>query len=194
MHTGKSGRKMMAAVLSGVMLAVQVANARADIFEITSPTFKDNDLWPNKYAGVDPRRSPPCPGENISPPLAWRNAPDKTKSFVLMMYDIDAGNGLGSVHWVNYGIPPSRTSVAEGEGATPLKDAVAGKNSYGDDQYFGPCGPAGHTPHHYLITVIATDLEANALKPGLTRDEVIAALRGGHALDGSTIVGRYGRP
>lgn len=183
------------AVLLLAALAVQAGTARAaEVFTVTSPAFKDNDAWPAKYAGVDPRRTPPCGGENVSPPIAWSNAPANTKSFVVMMYDIDAGNGLGSVHWVGYGLQPSKTSLAEGEGGAPPKDFVAGKNSYGDDHYFGPCPPAGHAPHHYLITVIATDLAPDALKPGLTRDEVIAALRGGHALRGATIIGRYTRP
>jgi hypothetical protein len=43
------------------------------------------------------------------------------------------------------------------------------------------------------ITVIATDLEPGKLKPGLSRDELIAQLRG-HALAPASIVGRYTRP
>ena len=175
-------------------LAMQVGAARAaDVFNVTSPVFKDNDAWPSKYAGIDPKRTPGCGGDNVSPPIAWSNAPDKTKSFAVMMYDIDAGNGLSNTHWVIYGLPLAKTSLAEGEGSQPSKDFVAGKNGYGDDHYFGPCPPAGNAPHHYLITVIATDLAPDALKPGLTREEVIASLRG-HALRGATIVGRYTRP
>jgi hypothetical protein len=41
--------------------------------------------------------------------------------------------------------------------------------------------------------VIATDLEPGKLKPGLTCDELIAALRG-HALAPASIVGRFTRP
>ena len=51
----------------------------------------------------------------------------------------------------------------------------------------------GHAPHHYTITIIATDIAPGSLKPGLTRDELQTALKG-HALDSATIVGRYGRP
>jgi phosphatidylethanolamine-binding protein (PEBP) family uncharacterized protein len=54
------------------------------------------------------------------------------------------------------------------------------------------CAPVGDVPHHYTMTVVATDLEPSALPPGLTRDELLAALKG-HALEGQSIVGRYGR-
>lgn len=116
-----------------------------------------------------------------------------TKSFAILMYDPDGGNGLGAVHWVAYNIPASKTSLAEGEASKSPKDWTGGKNNVGNDHYFGPCGPSGHSLHHYIITVIATDLEPGKLKPGLTRDELIAELKG-HALAPASIVGRYARP
>jgi hypothetical protein len=39
----------------------------------------------------------------------------------------------------------------------------------------------GQRPHHYIITVIAADSAPDALKPGLTRDALLAELKG-HAL------------
>ena len=110
-----------------------------------------------------------------------------------MMFDSDGGNGLGAIHWVAYGIPVSKTLLAEGEASRSPKAWTGGKNSVGQDHYFGPCGPAGHSLHHYVITVIATDIEPGKLAPGLTRDELIAELKG-HALAPASIVGRYTRP
>jgi hypothetical protein len=166
----------------------------AEPFSVASPAFKDGDVWPAKFAGADPSRTnPPCPGQNVSPPLAWSNAPAATKTFAIMMYDPDGGNGLGAVHWVAYDIPSSKTSLAEGEASGSPKGWVSGRNNVGTDHYFGPCGPAGHALHHYVITVIATDLEPGKLQPGLTRDELIAQLRG-HALAPASIVGRFTRP
>jgi phosphatidylethanolamine-binding protein (PEBP) family uncharacterized protein len=40
-------------------------------------------------------------------------------AFAILMFDPDGANGLGSVHWVAYGIPPTKTSFAEGEASTP---------------------------------------------------------------------------
>ncbi len=166
----------------------------ADPFAVTSSAFKDGDVWPAKFAGADPSRtSPPCPGQNVSPPLAWSNAPANTKSFAIMMYDPDGGNGLGAVHWVAYNIPLTKTSLAEGEASASPKDFTGGKNNVGHDHYFGPCGPSGHSLHHYIITVIATDIEPGKLKAGLARDELIGELRG-HALAPASLVGRYTRP
>jgi Raf kinase inhibitor-like YbhB/YbcL family protein len=171
------------------------AASAADPFNVTSSAYKDGDVWPNKFAGADPSRTnPPCPGQNVSPPLAWSNAPANTKSFAIVMYDPDGGNGTGAVHWVAYNIPPTKTALAEGEASTSPKDWTAGKNNVGTDHYFGPCGPSGHALHHYIITVMATDVEpGSTLKPGLTRDELLAALRG-HSLAPASIVGRYTRP
>jgi Raf kinase inhibitor-like YbhB/YbcL family protein len=175
------------AVHAGLALA-------ADPFTVTSSAYKDGDVWPAKFAGADPSRTnPACPGQNVSPPLAWSNAPAATKSFAIVMYDPDGGNGTGAIHWVAYGIPPTKTSLAEGEASASPKDWIGGKNSIGSDHYFGPCGPSGHALHHYVITVIATPLEPDALKPGLTRDELLAALRG-KSLAPASIVGRYTRP
>src|SRR5438132_497000 len=108
-------------------LTTQLALA-AEPFTLTSPAYKDGDVWPSKFAGSHPSRSnPPCPGQNVSPPLTWSNAPAGTKSFALMMVDPDGGNGLGAIHWIAYDIPPSKTSFAEGEGSVSPKDWVGGK-------------------------------------------------------------------
>jgi phosphatidylethanolamine-binding protein (PEBP) family uncharacterized protein len=114
-------------------------------FIVTSPAFKDGDVWPSKFAGSDPSRTnPPCPGDNISPPLVWSNAPNATKSFAIFMFDPDGNNGLGVAHWVAYDIPPQKTSLSEGEASDAPRAWVGGKNVIGSDRYFGPCGPAGH--------------------------------------------------
>jgi Raf kinase inhibitor-like YbhB/YbcL family protein len=162
----------------------------AEPFTLTSTAFKDGDTVPAKYAGAYPGRS--CGGENISPQLSWSNAPEKTRSFAIVMTDPEGGRGLGSVHWVAYGIPAGKTSFAEGEASTPPKDHVGGKNNLGIGYYFGPCGPPGDSPHHYVFTLIATDLAPDALPPGLTLAELFQKLRG-HALGPASIVGKYVR-
>ena len=47
--------------------------------------------------------------------------------------------------------------------------------------------------HPYTIVLIATDLAPDALQPGLSRDELIAALNG-HALGATSFVARYRKP
>jgi Raf kinase inhibitor-like YbhB/YbcL family protein len=175
-----------------LLSAAATAAHAADPFTLTSPAFADGGMVPKKYAGYHPDRQPPCGGENVSPPLVWSNAPAATKSFAIVMQDPDGGRGTGSNHWVAYDIPATRTGLQEGEASAAPKNWVGGKNSIGTNYYFGPCGPAGDSPHHYIITLIATSLEPGQLKPGLTREELLTQLRG-KALAPATIVGKYVR-
>ena len=174
----------------GAIAVTPFTAAAAEPFTLTSTAFKDGDTVPAKYAGAYPGRN--CGGQNVSPQLSWSHAPANTKSFAIIMTDPEGGRGLGSVHWVAYGIAAAKTSLAEGEASTPPKDHVGGKNNLGIDYYFGPCGPPGDSPHHYVFTLIATDLAPDALPPGLTRDELLQKLRG-HALAPASIVGKYVR-
>jgi Raf kinase inhibitor-like YbhB/YbcL family protein len=177
---------------AGAAIALQAGSGHAaEPFTLTSSAFADGGTVPAKYAGALPPDIK-CGGDNNSPPLAWSNAPAATKSFAIVMYDPDGGRGTGSNHWVAYDIPPAKTSLAEGEASTPPTTWVGGKNSRGINYYFGPCGPAGDSPHHYVITLVATDIAPGELPPGLTREELLQKLRG-HALAPATLVGKYVR-
>jgi Raf kinase inhibitor-like YbhB/YbcL family protein len=182
---------LMAFSISAMLAAAAGARA-AEPFTLTSLAFADGAIIPKKHAGHHPARQPPCGGENVSPPLAWSNPPVATRTFAIVMQDVDGGRGTGSNHWVAYDIPPTRTGLREGEASQPPKEWVGGKNTLGTDYYFGPCGPSTDSPHHYVITLIATSLEPGQLKPGLTREELLQVLRG-KALAPASIVGRYVR-
>jgi Raf kinase inhibitor-like YbhB/YbcL family protein len=145
-----------------------------------------------KNAGNN-KSNPNCIGENVSPPLSWTNVPEGTKSFAMIMFDPEGRQGLGVVHWVAYGIPVSVTSFAEGEVSGPSNKYVGGESTPKLPHYFGPCTPPKTGLHHYTLTLIAADLEPAALKPGLTRDELLAALNG-HAKGAAGLIGLFGRP
>ena len=174
----------------GAALIFGASAAGATPFTLTSSSFRDGGMLTRKQAADDPMRM--CGGENVSPALAWSNAPAKTRSFVIFMQDPDGLLGQGVSHWVGYGIPASVTSLAEGEITKGSKNFTGGKGTRDNALYIGPCPPAGEAPHHYVFTIVATDLEPQALKPGMTRDEVYAAIKG-HAVGGTSIVGRYAR-
>ena len=91
-----------------------------------------------------------------------------------------------------YGIPASVTSFAEGELSKPSDKFVGGQSLMKLATYFGPCTPPG-APHHYIFTLIATDLEPKELKEGLTRDELIKALDG-HAKGATGLIGTFSHP
>jgi Raf kinase inhibitor-like YbhB/YbcL family protein len=160
----------------------------SDLFSLSSPAFADNGYLARKFAGED-KSNPYCVGENISPPLAWSNPPKGTNSYALILFDPQGHAGLGTVHWVAYDIPTSVTGFAEGEVSKPSEKYVGGKNSFDRDTYSGPCTGPGDW-HHYTFTLIATDLDPKALRPGMTRDELLTALRG-HALLAAGLIGRF---
>jgi Raf kinase inhibitor-like YbhB/YbcL family protein len=132
---------------------VDAAGAAEPHFTLASSAFNDNDMLPLKYAGgrlcANGGR-----GGDISPPLSWTSPPAGTKSFAVLMIDPDGRRGIGSVHWVAYGIPATRTGLKEGEGATQTADVTLGRNSRGTMGYTGPCGPPVDAAHHYVIDVM----------------------------------------
>jgi len=160
----------------------------AQSFTVTSPGSPDGAMLTRRNAAS----IGDCGGENVSPPLAWSPSPDGTRSHAVILYDPDGAKGLGSVHWVAYDLAAAKASLAEAEGTSELADFVGGKNTRGTTFYVGPCPLPGDQPHHYVFSVYALDIEPGSRAPGLTRDELLEAMRG-HVLAASSIVLRYAR-
>jgi Raf kinase inhibitor-like YbhB/YbcL family protein len=177
--------------LSTLLLA-PLARA-ADVLTLTSPTVQDNGTLATKNACSDKQRTPNCVGENISPPLAWSNPPDGTKSFALLLFDPEGRAPAGVSHMVLYGIPADVKGFAEGELSKPSDKFVGGKNLMGVGIYFGPGTPPNTDWHHYTFTLVATDLDPKALEPGMTRDELAKALDG-HVKGSAGLVTRFRHP
>lgn len=144
----------------GLLFAVAAACAAAPVpigaqatFRLTSPTIREGARIPMEHVfnGFG------CTGGNVSPALAWTNAPAGTKSFAITMYDPDAPTGSGWWHWTVVNLPASVTSLPAGAGSTGgtlPSGAVQGRTDFGASGYGGPCPPPG-TPHRYVFTVFA---------------------------------------
>ncbi|MEI2264816.1 YbhB/YbcL family Raf kinase inhibitor-like protein [Erwinia sp. CGal63] len=180
---------MKRSLLAASLLLTAATAAAAPPFTLSSPDFNDNDVMAKKFAGAA-KGNASCTGENVSPALSWNNAPAGTKSFALVITDPVGAKGLGVDHLVAYNIPFQRTSFAQGE-LTDGKGYTGGKNSPGTLHYHGPCPPVGSGQHHYNFTLIATDLPANGLEQGLTREALFGRLKG-HALGAAGLIGRFG--
>jgi Raf kinase inhibitor-like YbhB/YbcL family protein len=182
-------------ILASIVALVAVGGAQSanaqGAFTLSSTGFKDGERLAVKNAGNN-KSNPNCVGENISPAFSWANPPEGTKSFALLMFDPEGRPPGGVSHWVAYGIPASVTGFAEGEVSKPSEKYVGGQSLMKLPSYVGPCTPAG-APHHYIFTLIATDLEPTALKEGMTRDELIKALDG-HAKGAAGPVGTFSKP
>jgi Raf kinase inhibitor-like YbhB/YbcL family protein len=70
---------------------------------VTSAAFRDGQSIPKRYT---------CDGEDISPELSWRGAPDGTETFAVIMDDPDAPRGVFT-HWVYYNIPGAVRALPE---------------------------------------------------------------------------------
>ena len=180
------------AILAGCAGMNSGSEAPPTAFRLSSPTYPDNTILPRKHAG-NAKDNANCIGDNVSPAMQWVNAPGKTRSFALLMDDQAGQAGLGVSHWVAYGIPANVTSFAEGETSGPSPKYVGGTSTRKLSAYFGPCTPKGNAAQHYVFTLIATDLDPKALRPGLTRQELLGELKG-HALGAASMVLRFVNP
>lgn len=149
---------------------------------LSSSAFGNEAAIPSKHTGE---------GEDVSPALSWKNAPEGTKSYAVVCHDPDAplisANGTyGFVHWVHYNIPGSVTSIPEG-----CDQHTQGKNNFGKTGYNGPMPPEGHGKHQYYFWVLALDSELN-LPEGLTLWELLAKVEP-HCLAMNRLIGTYQR-
>ena len=164
----------------------------AGAFRVGWTGMADNAILPQRSAG-NLKTNPNCLGDDVSPPVQWSNAPERTRSLVIFIDDQAGRIGLGVSHMVVHGIPTNVSSFAEGESSSaPQGDRfVARKSTPALLGWFGPCPPRGNAPQHYVMTLIATTLEPGELAPGLTKAEVLKALEGGRALRAASHVFRH---
>ncbi len=149
--------------------------------ELTSPAFQPGENIPREHTGE---------GENISPPLEWKRAPDGTRSFALVCHDPDAPlvseGAYGFVHWVLYNVPASVTSLPAG-----VRDYSSGPSGFGEDGYGGPMPPPGHGRHHYFFWLFALSAEPD-LEDGLSLSALLDRIEP-HTLGMNRLVGTYER-
>lgn len=129
-----------------------------------------------------------CDGEGISPPLAWEGAPAGVGSFALVMDDPDAPRGTWD-HWIVFNIPPEIMGFDEAQKRFD-KAIQFGKNSWGREDYGGPCPP--DKEHTYVFKLYALD-QMLPLKTGATKEELEASMKG-HVLEFTELKARYDRP
>src|SRR5262249_57275114 len=147
--------------------------------QLRSNAFSDGAAIPRRFT---------CDGENLSPPLHWREEPAGTRSFVLLCDDPDAPGGTWH-HWAAYDLPVGRTSLPEGAGRPggqeSLKQAI---NDFGRSGYGGPCPPPGHGPHHYHFRQPALSIDRLPMRQDPSRPDVAREAR--EQLDAAAILVR----
>jgi Raf kinase inhibitor-like YbhB/YbcL family protein len=134
-----------------------------------------------------------CTGNNISPDLNWKNAPEGTKSFALTVYDPDAPTGSGWWHWVVFNIPSKTTALSVGASLKKMPEGtVESMTDYGTSGFGGACPPKGHGAHRYVFTLHALDVEKldldDSANPSLAGFNINA-----HTIARTTLVAYYER-
>jgi Raf kinase inhibitor-like YbhB/YbcL family protein len=187
--------RLLAVAALAAMLAVCSTSIAfsADLFNISSPAFKDGDLVQTKsYLGNRVAGDgSPCGGSDVSPPVAWANPPAGTLSFAFTIIDVDGGMGQTSIHWVTYDIPPTQMTMGENAWRQPTFPFAQGKLASGFTGYRGFCPPKTDAAHHYVLTVYALDLPPT-LAADMTRGDLLAAINK-HALGVASMVARIAR-
>jgi hypothetical protein len=148
---------------------------------VTSQAFKSGEAIPSKYA---------CDGEDVSPPISWSDTNEETKSYVLIVTDLDAPTGAFT-HWVIFNIPATDSSLPEGVPTvgTLSNGAIQGKNGFGKIGYGGPCPTSG--THRYVFHLYALDTLLS-LQAGASQGDVLEAMNG-HVLAEGELTGLYSR-
>ena len=154
--------------------------ALAGAFTLTSPAFKDGGGIPARFT---------CAGADVSPPLAWGNPPEETRSFVLIADDPDAP-GRTWLHWLVYDIPAGLRQLGDDASRKGIAAARQGRNDFGKTTYGGPCPPSG--THRYYFRLKALDVGTVGVKPGALREEVLRRIQG-HVIGEAALMGTFGR-
>ncbi len=183
-------RHGLCALAIAALCAASVSAQTPAAITVTSTTLKANETIPKDHT---------ADGRNVSPALAWSGAPAATKQFALVFDDPDVVfGGQTFVHWLVYKIPGTAKGLAAELPidavtlTTPpeLAGAIQGLSGFKRPLYRGPAPPPGK-PHHYTFTVYALDAEL-PLEPGLTRNQLMEAIKG-HVIGQGSLVAIYER-
>mgnify|MGYP006283729295 CR=1 FL=1 len=150
-------------------------------FELKSDKFLHNDMIPHRFG---------CKGKGISPPLRWQGDPKQTKSFALIMQDLDTPL-TNLTHWILYNIPSDQTMLSESiPGQETFSNGmIQAKNSMRKNEYMPPCPPFGK--HQYVFTLYALDHVLKA-DPKMNKKKLLKKMNG-HILAESELHGFYSK-
>jgi Raf kinase inhibitor-like YbhB/YbcL family protein len=155
---------------------------------LTSSSFQDGAIIPNKYTQASP--SP------VSPQLSWTNVPEGTQSFTLIVDDPDTALQRTTnevLHWAAFNIPANKTSLPEGvANQAKLPDGTIQPLNTGKKPGFMGPGAGCCVYHHYTFQLYALDTKLN-LGADSTRAQIMSAMDG-HVLGKAVLVGRFHKP
>jgi Raf kinase inhibitor-like YbhB/YbcL family protein len=177
-------------IFTTLLIISSITIISQNTFTLSSKTLGGEATLKEEFNGFG------CMGENESPQLSWKNAPEATKSFAITMYDPDAPTGSGWWHWIVFNIPTSTTELVANAGDIKLdltpEGAIQSITNYGAQGYGGPCPPQGHGLHQYIITVYALKTDTLGLDEN-TNPAVVGYYLWNNTIAKASIVSYYKR-
>ncbi len=148
--------------------------------ELTSPAFEHHGDIPARFT---------CQGADVSPPLHIAGVPVATVSLALLVEDPDVPDPADPIvvwdHWVVWNISSDVSTIPE---RSLPAGAMQGRNSWGRNDYGGPCPMIGR--HRYFFRLHALDT-AFDLPPGAGKED-LQRVMWGHVLAEAELMGLYG--
>jgi Raf kinase inhibitor-like YbhB/YbcL family protein len=143
--------------------------------QLWSDAFEEGQQIPIRYTKD---------GDNISPPLRWKDLPQETRSLALFFENMTPQTKEPFLHWMVYGIPAEIGGLPEGfkhkaEPDEPV-ELRQGENGLGNVGYDGPLGSVGRTMR-FRLRLCALDRPLD-LAPGADEGTVARAMAG-HVID-----------
>ena len=180
-------RLMFMMVAAALMFA---GDAGAERFTLKSDELGKRLAEAQVYSGFG------CRGKNISPALAWVNAPSETRSFAVTVYDPDARAGGGWWHWLIFNIPAGVTGLEADAGRIESNLAPAGSiqsvTDFGKPGFGGACPPKGDKAHRYIFTVYALNVAKLELDEK-TNPAVVGSTLDRNAIAKASLISYYQR-
>ena len=177
-------------IFTTLLIISSITIISQNTFTLSSKTLGGEATLKEEFNGFG------CMGENESPQLSWKNAPEATKSFAITMYDPNAPTGSGWWHWIVFDIPTSTTELVANAGDIKLdltpEGAIQSITNYGAQGYGGPCPPQGHGLHQYIITVYALKTDTLGLDEN-TNPAVVGYYLWNNTIAKASIVSYYKR-
>ena len=177
-------------IFTTLLIISSITIISQNTFTLSSKTLGGEATLKEEFNGFG------CMGENESPQLSWKNAPEATKSFAITMYDPDAPTGSGWWHWIVFDIPTSTTELVANAGDIKLnltpEGTIQSITNYGAQGYGGPCPPQGHGLHQYIITVYALKTDTLGLDKN-TNPAIVGYYLWNNTLAKASIVSYYKR-
>jgi Raf kinase inhibitor-like YbhB/YbcL family protein len=131
-------------------------------------------------------------GGGTSPPLTFSDPPEGTRSFALIVTDLDS-RFRPLVHWVLYDIPGTVAGLSEGiSKETPVlaDGSCQGTGGLGERGYFAPRPPRGQHRYRFRLYALSGSV---GLGPGLKAKELELAIQS-RTLRTADLLGTCTRP